>query len=398
MQSGVISNDNFSQVVRGISQKRKHGLLELNCGEDTFQIAFYAGKIIEFIDLAISPGYETAQRLAKAGFILPEMNQQDLSVSELFTLIDAKVPGLTEDIFVLAVRHRILDRLYALDLGQGSYYTFNARVYDADRSYLPSLSSGQLLLDQVALKDDADKFFKIFSEDKGIKLSEDAKVESVDELPVDDPEEKLLLGGLLGQVLALNELKAASLLSELHFRECLISLYERNLIALSDLAAEESKPELTPAELSPNHAEVDTEEARQNPASGASEDMLAALDSSIDEAFANEGLLDDEDAPLEMPDLDAMAEDDEEGQIEDATEPPSLEAEINAEELPEEDFEDDDDLYEEGPELSNFRISLNLYNMKLLRSEKVPLYLNFIFIILALFSPFILWSEIFSVF
>ena len=47
MQAGVVTEENFAQILRGISQKRRHGVLEMHSGDAVVEISFYQGKIVD---------------------------------------------------------------------------------------------------------------------------------------------------------------------------------------------------------------------------------------------------------------------------------------------------------------------------------------------------------------
>lgn len=219
VQSGVITDETLGDVLRSISQRRRQGVLEINAPNAVIRIQFSLGKIIEVIIGDENPLDEIVGRLATAevipsGFVVSsEENYSDLFVS----LMNFGPSLLDEDVFGRAVKHRILDTLYMLELGLGALYSFKVEIVEGDKQFSPSLSVGQILLDIVALHSEDEEFDSIFPPNFSVVPIERAPANLSDD-------EHLLMTLLEDGPLSTRKLRERSLLSLFHFREALLSL------------------------------------------------------------------------------------------------------------------------------------------------------------------------------
>lgn len=257
------SVEDFTQNLRSLSQKRKQGTLELNIADKQAHILFVAGKVVEFFYFGSNPVIELAQNLLQAGFITNSDLQGawSQSYSQLYTNISAKIDPET---FRLAIKHRVLNHLYRLNQTIINAQSFKTQMIDLDKQFSPSISIGQLLLDFVALSDDAENFNATFrSEEIILKVKDHPSLTA---------EEKLICT-CLGSENKLEVLQTKSLLSTYHFREALISLLQKGVIAKQAKIERSAKTEEPKQTLHKNVID---------------HKIFSALDSSIDAAFASE--------------------------------------------------------------------------------------------------------------
>lgn len=222
METGVVSSENISNLLRGISQRRRQGTLEINYPDTKFQIFFVQGKVVDLAQQGVSKVSEIIQCLKDAGYLDPSLNVSAQSYTELFKNLEAQQVAVQQDLFSLVVKHRILDRFYALDMSHGAYYTFDVQMIEYDRDFCPSISVGQLLLDLVAMNTDAPRFNSLFGEDV-IVVRSDVGSSALSE------EEQVLMHHIEDGI-RIADLRRRSLLSRYHFQEALLALHERGLI------------------------------------------------------------------------------------------------------------------------------------------------------------------------
>lgn len=253
MQNGVISTENFAQVLRSISQRRRQGTLEVHCGERVLKASFNAGRIVEVVENEDAAPRDLAQRFCDAGIVVGgDWIDTVSNYAELYEQLCSHTDEVSPELFAFALRHRILDKLYGMDLGGGSYYTFHIEMVSVERDYSPSVSIGQLLLDLVAFHEDRGAFAANFAQDATVEKGSDAEGGLTAE------EERLVWS--IQPAMTVESLRVRSLLSMYHFQEALTSLFRRGVIRFAGSSATVNQP-----------------------AFGA--DLFAALDASIDQAF-----------------------------------------------------------------------------------------------------------------
>ena len=157
MQAGVVTEENFAQILRGISQKRRHGVLEMHSGDAVVEISFYQGKIVDLtankrklLDLVV-------QKLKVRGTVSIGFERSDFNNAEevLQALADAG-EDVAPELLALVSQQVALEALYSLELGAGSYYHFRVEMVPTPDATLGlQISIGQLLLDMVSLKEAA---------------------------------------------------------------------------------------------------------------------------------------------------------------------------------------------------------------------------------------------------
>lgn len=260
MQTGVGNQESVAQVLRNVSQRRRHGLLELRFADARVHVLFAQGKIVDVLSPDMNSAEEAARMLFEGGFLneMPEVE----SYSRLAEAIRVQNDMNAADSIALvkrAAKHGALSRLYRLDLSAPAFSNFDASMLEFEREFAPSLSIGQLLLDMVALPADRPKFLGLFGgqvllsrvEKEGLSLSE----------------EEGLLHGLLRKEQSLQDLRRRSLLSEFPLQDGLLRLHEQGLIAIREAPHQEGLGE----EL-------------------LGSDFLTDLDASIDSVFESEGV------------------------------------------------------------------------------------------------------------
>lgn len=245
MYQGVISKDNFGEVLRGISQKRRHGLLEITRPQGTTTLCFSGGKIVDVLDGEKTPLQNVVERLQRGGVVTEDFKIEGEETYQelLISLQEQQVGGeeLTPQTFKRIVKHAVLDQLYSLDLSVGAFYTFRIEMVESDREYSPAVSIGQLLLDLVALEADLLQCEEKFPSQTLVSLAPSTGQE------MNSEEEQVLLG-LLSVPISRVDLLRRSLLSLYSFCDALLSLHRRQLVVPTN-PAPDLQPAITQAEL-----------------------------------------------------------------------------------------------------------------------------------------------------
>ncbi|MCO6430246.1 MAG: hypothetical protein J5J00_05245 [Deltaproteobacteria bacterium] len=223
MLTGMLNSENLSSVLRGISQKRQNGLMEISFPDGAVTVVFSAGKVVDFID-PVSPGCsEVMRRLSNAGYgeEIDDVGEME-TYSDLFRALNNRSGEhrlVDEETFKKVIRHRILDRLYMLNLDHSAIYSFKIQMPEYDRDFSPAISVGQILLDRVALETDGERFVKRFKPGCMIALS----TSGGDALS----EEEQAVFAALDKPRTLEELRSRLILSCYHFQSALLSLFDR---------------------------------------------------------------------------------------------------------------------------------------------------------------------------
>lgn len=236
MLSGVLTQDSLTQALRTLSQKRRHGILEISAMSHQIEIAFQNGKIIE-TKFAESPLVDAVcDKLMSAEKISPRerdaLVEAGLEMQSLYEqLVDAEL--VTEDEFLRAKHSVEKDILYSLRDADSGFFQFKSKIVTADPKLCMSLSPGQLLLDMMEL-DASEKRFKekfggVDSVDIGVKrLSPSCGDGSLDERRVWDS---------VDSVRCIQKIYDFTLLSTFELQEALLALYDKHLIDITHCEA-----------------------------------------------------------------------------------------------------------------------------------------------------------------
>ncbi len=220
MQSGVLSADNLPDVLRGISQRRRQGVLEIQGSEGVTTIKFVQGRVVEAFSSRLTPVQECVEWLEWAGYPVKDpKDYTEVSYQELANRLQSELKvDHTVSMTLLAhvVKHRVLERLYKLDVGTGSLYSFKVQMVEQEKGFSPSISVGQLLLDLVELTAEREDFYSRFPDTAIVRaLCAPGDVEGEDEGVV---------VRAIGAGCSLAELERKCLLSSYHFKHALLSL------------------------------------------------------------------------------------------------------------------------------------------------------------------------------
>ncbi len=234
MESGVINKENLASILRGISQKRRNGILEVTYPDYQLSIFFNKGKVVEVVKSTISPAQEIVDLFKGAGLIPHAQDIKGENYSEVFQEMNKLPPeggAISEEKMTRVIKHRVLNHLYSLDSGNGAYYTFKVQMMEADKKFATSISAGQILLDLVSLQSDSARFAATFPSTMAILKSEDAAGALSEE-------EEVIYLCLSSGGLSVDELTRQAMLSKFHIQDTLLGMHERGVVVIGDRASE----------------------------------------------------------------------------------------------------------------------------------------------------------------
>jgi Domain of unknown function (DUF4388) len=230
VNTGILNPENFADVLRQISHRRRQGMLEIAFADLRVKIAFYNGKIVEVYRGSVPPLEEFIEWLITAQVLPKEFDSSSVKrYSDLYivsqSLNSEALRPLDEKSFRSLLRHRTMEKIFKLQLQQGAIYTFQPELVEIDPDFSPSISVGQLLLDMVALESDEEKFDQEFT--PHLVLSRTEKPLTA-QLTLDER----YIVDLLKESSTVESLAQRSLMSSYHFRETLINLKSGGFIVV----------------------------------------------------------------------------------------------------------------------------------------------------------------------
>lgn len=206
MQTGLVSTENISQVLRNISQRKQNGALEIIQGDDKLQIVFSNGKIVDAYRESESRQDRETRRTQGS------MDSSDIEKMRI------------------AVKHDVLNFLFSLDLSNHSIFNFKNFMPEFNKELAANISVGQYLLDKASLDSESKRFNQIFHPNSSILKLDLAGLEL-------SPEEQILYNSL-GERTQLEEVFANAPLSRYHIVVYLLSFYERAIVEADNSAAD----------------------------------------------------------------------------------------------------------------------------------------------------------------
>ena len=224
MQVGIINEENFPQILRGISQKRRHGVLELHVGDQIVEVFFYQGKIVDVFRNKQTILKQIAHRLVARGSLY-EGEWLVADVSAPILLEQSEIAGfeLSDEILRKMSQQRALENLYAIDVHAGSYYNFRIEFVASPLDEALQISVGQLLLDLVGYSEVHSLFVTHCAEDLVLSRGQPADREYTFE------EQDLIW--LVDGEMNISMLRESSMLNRLTFEETVISLLQEQILS-----------------------------------------------------------------------------------------------------------------------------------------------------------------------
>lgn len=258
MQTGTLTTENLTQVLRGIGSRKRHGVLEITSEGRQLTLLFVQGEVVEASWDGEHPLDDLTRHLAKAG-VAGEGEKVAKSLAELFALLASEI-GLDKQAFDFAVRERLLGRLEELNLNANCFYAFRIQTVAYEPGFSPAISTAEALNLLLHRKDLNARVTQIFGAERYIKSVGEGGAEAQDL----SNEERVILG-LIQEALPLEEVKTRSVLSEYSFNKGLLALFDRGLVrgvAPAKSVEIKSRPE---ASVIPAKAPVRTNRRKTRP-------------------------------------------------------------------------------------------------------------------------------------
>lgn len=223
MQTGTLTFENLTQVLRGIGSRKRHGVLEVSCEGRQLTLLFVQGEVVEASWDGEHPLDDLVRHLTRAG-AAGEQDNVAKSLAELFALLSSEI-GLDKQAFDFAVRERLLGRLEELNLEANCFYAFRIQTVQYEAGFSPAIQTAEVLEVLLHGKDLAKRVAQVFGVERYIKSVGEGGAEAQG---LSD-EERVILG-LIQETLPLEEVKAGSMLSEYSFNRGLLGLLDRGLV------------------------------------------------------------------------------------------------------------------------------------------------------------------------
>ena len=359
MQSGMMNADNSSQVLRGISQKRQNGILEVKFPERNLTVAFVGGRIVNAYFSDRAPVTALVDILISANLLdsAPDLSTIN-SYKELFLLLNERpvtYPALDENTYRRVVKQYVLDTLFACDQEIPGEYNFAMMMPEYDKDFCPSISVGQYLLDRVALESESERFQKLFPDN--------SKIIRLDTSGLVLTEEEEIIYNLIGEGISKEKLAAKALLSRNAFQNALLSMHERALIEV---------------EIADANRKIDT---------AVSSDIISVLEINSERPFVESDM-----SPLHQEVAASDILDEIESEFLPAKKPVLQEEQPKVLDV-EDEFSPEEEEYQE---IRHGRIQV--LNMRLLNSVFLPQAIIFVFLVVACLAPIYLWDQVWAAF
>jgi hypothetical protein len=241
MLQGVINNNNIEEIFRGISLKRKQGDFEIDFGESKYRIFFINGKVVDIEKIGSSTVEEIVNLYCNAGVLTEVVCQEivsveNISLKELYNRLTAF--GITQEGFKFVVKHNILQKFFQIDLQLNGIYSFTMGTPLVDKEYMPSIATGQLLLELVSFRSLMETFHQTFPKNALV-----VKAANKDSLTVSNHianlnERSRIVYSLIEERSDFYALKAKSFLCDYYYFDALITLEKLYLIKLIESGSE----------------------------------------------------------------------------------------------------------------------------------------------------------------
>ncbi len=298
MQTGVITADNFSQILRPISQRRQSGELVITSGDDVTKILFDKGKIVE-VTKNESTNYEVLlEKLTLAGIMqyedveAPQSYEQTCEV--FLKTASIKPEEVAREKFQLAVKELIYEQLYSFKPHTGALYSFEMKGIEVETDMLPSIPVNQYLLELPDVEE-------ILTRSSAFEAEPPFEIVQLVPEKKDDIRDFYAeqIGAVLlsGESMIIDDLKLRSLLSDYHFWRGFFQLTDAEILIQ---AAEEDEGDEETSVQTEYMEDQDAGEPHPEHVSDAepdqvdTEDVLSFLENAIDESFDAEPIHDSE--------------------------------------------------------------------------------------------------------
>ncbi len=234
--ANVSGKEGFASTMRGLSHKKRSGVLQLDVGGTSVSIRLREGRIVEVESAGLSASLKICNRLCQGGFlkkqVLGVVQETPISVRQLGQVLVEK-GYLVKDTFVQAKGAYEVELLHETFRNAAGDFKFTPKLVNDDGALALNLWPTQFLLDAVEYSADNARFEELF----GGFSDSDVRVIQIepDELPTLTEEEKLVLS-LCEQEIAPSQIYDRSLLSRDKVQLALLTLLDQELIEVLTLS------------------------------------------------------------------------------------------------------------------------------------------------------------------
>jgi hypothetical protein len=244
--------ESFSSTIRGLSHKKRSGVLQLDCDDTSINICFREGRIVEVESRGLSGSIDICDKLFQGGYlkeqVLGVVRETPISIRQLGQVLVEK-GYLGKEVFVQAKGAYEAELLHQT-FGNGySDFNFTPKLINDDGALALNLWPTQFVLDAIEYSADRSRFEETF----GGFVDSDFRVmqlDSEDRPPLSVEEERVL--SLCEQEISPLEIYEKSLLSKDRVQLALLTLLDQELVEVFTLSDSDQS-------LFPNAANLDGE-------------------------------------------------------------------------------------------------------------------------------------------
>ncbi len=238
MEQVSLTSENYGELFRTLSHKRRNGVLALNFEQRDMQLLFREGRIVGVFDPEADEVKEIASRLVASGCIMEKVEslvrEAGINASQLYDLLVGK-EYVSEEDFQRAKDSYRIDLLHSLEQLEQGFAEFKPKLVKADSRHAFSVFPAQLLLDVEELKTDRGRLQALFTNLSNV----DVLIRETGEAAarISESERKILDAAEQG--CRVQEILTSCLMSEHEAIESLLALYDQDFIEFVESAESE---------------------------------------------------------------------------------------------------------------------------------------------------------------
>ncbi len=305
MEQVAISSESYGDLFRNLSSKKRNGVLAIQFEDSDLRMQFREGRIVGVFDPNASEISEIASRLVASGCIMEKVQAlvegAGISVNQLHDLLVGKDYVSDED-YRRAIESYQLDLLHSLEMLDIGYAEFSPKLVRSDARHALSIYPAQFLLDVEELRGDRERLHGLFSSFDAVNVTVRESEQNIQTLS--EREQRILDAAEQG--CRMSEMISNCLMSQHEAIECLLTLYDQDIISLvedSSILSEEfplKKDSLTDAASdSADSSDSELEYLTENEEVGNEDDQEVAART---ENFGDEDFLREEEVSVAQSD------------------------------------------------------------------------------------------------
>ena len=149
MSTGPLNEQEFAQNIRAIGHRKRSGSLDVIFSGKHLIFYFLNGKLVEASEHNVTPATTTYRYLLERKGLEGDSEVTFSTYQELM-----QESGVSSEVLLHGLQEKIIDYYLSIPMNQGGMFSLHSGVPDTDRDFSVSISTGQMLLDYVAIKEE----------------------------------------------------------------------------------------------------------------------------------------------------------------------------------------------------------------------------------------------------